>query len=86
MNFIFSMGTTGKARRPGKADRVLMSLLVSWLLVACFVLDRAPADGQVGKSTRVSEVWVRFEVAGPGEGQEGGWPRIKDKLYEVMGR
>lgn len=56
-----------------------MSLLVSWLLVDCFVLDRAPAEGQAGKCIGVSEVWVILEVAGPEEGQEGGWPRTKDK-------
>lgn len=56
-----------------------MSLLVSWLLVDCFVLDRAPAEGKAGKCIGVSEVWVILEVAGPEEGQEGGWPRTKDK-------
>lgn len=71
-HFLLAMGTTGKARRLGKVNKVLMPLLVSWLLADCF-------------STGVSEVWVKFKVAGPGEGQETGWPRMKDKPYEFMG-
>lgn len=66
------MGTTGKTRRLGKVNDVRMPLLVSWLLADCFILDRAPAEGQAGKRTGVSEVWVIFEVAGPEEGQDEG--------------